>query len=1202
MNLYVKMHAPEGLCDTKQQYGFNLAILLQHKRLLMRLFFLTIFLTVNGMLIAGATEGQDLNKITVSVDLKNASLKTALRKIESLTKLPFTYRTSDVAGHHNINYQANGVSVARVLEAILSNTGLKYELVNTNIIIKKVPNYTPVAPDHLLAPVAIPFDGGIKGKITNPAGAPIPNASIVVMGANKGTAAGADGEFNISGLKAGSYRVQVSAIGFKTEEKLVAVKDNEVVAIEFSMKEADASLSEVIVTAMGISRKQRSLGYATQEVKGENLTLSKEQNVLGSLSGKIAGVQVSGSSGASMGGTQKIQIRGVNSITGDGEPLVVIDNTPVSNTNYAGRNGRDYGNLAQDINPDDIESINVLKGPAASALYGLRGQFGVIMITTKKGSKNARKPLVNFSSAFSIEKAGNFMPLQNIYGAGSSLNFPTITINGVSTKYVDGTWDESWGPKMDGTPVRHQYSFFPGDPEFGKETPFIPHPDNIKDYFETGHTWNNSISFAGGGQNTSFRLSFNNTTIKGIEPNTHLKRNNLSFNGSLNVTDNLVVSTNLNYANNDGLRPAQGYQSLGSRNMYQWFQRNLDMNRLKQYKYADGTFYQWNLNDPNSAGIYEDMTPIDWNNPYFDAYENPSHDSRDRFFGNVGVTYTVIPGLQVSGFIRQDGFTQNLDGRNAAGGRGTPSFWIGKFESKEMNYELLAQYNKEFGDISVNANLGGNIMTQKYTYLREETKGGLVTPGFYNIANSLERPEVANSLRRKEVRSAFGSVSVGYKNTYYIDASLRRDITSTLPDGNNSYVYPSVSASVVFSELLKSDIVSFGKLRGSFAQAGSDIAPYLTNSAFSLGDPYGTAFPMYIPDRLNNPDLKPSLGTALEVGLDMRFLRDRVGFSLTAYKQENENAVLVLDVPGPSGYLSNVINAGNVQNKGVELSITGTPVQTKNIRWTSTFNIGHNKSKIKELFPGNNTLVLDQNRYASVDMFLLSNVGDAFGSLVGNGYVRDPATGKLMLDAANMPMWSTNHNFGSVLPDYTGGWQNSFTWKNFDLGAVIDFQKGGQFFSWTKMLAVKSGQAEETAAMNDKGKNIRDPLADGGGVKVTGISNATKQEVTAYVNARTYYRNTLGNKIYEEWMYDASYIRMREIRLGYTFTKVNFAKLPVKSVNVAFITRNPFTIWQKAPKGLNPGELATGASSLNWLETGQLATARSYGINLNVSF
>lgn len=1175
-------------------------LLLRNNVLIMRIAILAILLSCNGLLMARSASGQDLNKIIISINLKNATLKQAFKKIESLTELAFTYRTVDVADFENINYSANNASVSTILQNLLQHTGLKYGQVNNNIIIKKIKKDDQAA---VMEDVdELPFDGGIRGRITDETGAPLANASVLVIGTDKGTAANEDGVFVINGLKAGKYRLQISAVGFTTQLRDITVKDNESLELTVVLKGGTGKLEEVIVTALGITRKERSVGYSTQEIKGDNLTIAKEQNVLGSLGGKIAGVQLTGSSGASMGGTQKIQIRGTNFLTGGGEPLIVVDNTPISNSNYAGRNGRDYGNLAQDINPDDIESINVLKGPAASALYGLRGQFGVILITTRKG-KNAQKPVVNFSSAYSIEKAGNFMPLQDIYGAGNTLNFPTIDINGVATKYVDGEWDESWGPKMDGTPVRHQYSFYPGDPDFGKETPFVPQPDNIKDYFETGHTFNNSISFAGGGQNTSFRLSYNNTDVKGIEPNTWLKRNNLSFNGSLSVTPKLVISTSLNYANNKGQRPAQGYQSLGSRNMYQWFQRNLDMNKLKQYKYADGTFYHWNVSAPNSEGVYTGRTsPIDWNNPYFDAYENTSHDARDRFFGNIGISYTILPGLKVNGFVRQDGFVQNLDGRNAEGGRGVPSFWIGKYESKEMNYEFLAQYNKEFDRFSLAANIGGNIMTQRYSYLREETVGGFVSPGFYNITNSLDRPRVSNVLRRKEVRSAYGAVTLGYDNIYFIDASLRRDISSALPQNNNAYLYPAVSASVVFSELLKAAPISYGKIRASFAQAGSDIDIYQTTNSFALREPYGTNFPMYVPDTLKNPDLKPSLGTAYEAGLDMRFLQDRIGFSFTWYYQQNENAVMNLDVSGVSGYSKYVINAGNIQNRGIELTVSGTPLKMKNLNWTSSFNIARNSNKIKDLYPGINSLILDQNRYASVDMFLLANVNESFGSLVGNAYMRDSATGKILLDASNMPMYVTNHNFGTVLPRFTGGWQNTLTWKNFDLSAVIDFQSGGQFFSWTKMLAVKSGQAAETAAMNENGKNIRDPLPDGGGIKITGISNASKQEVTVFVNARSYYRNVLGTRIYEEWLFDASYIRMREIRLGYTFSKANIAKLPVKSINIAFITRNPFMIWQKAPKGLNPAELATGASSLSWLETGQLATARSFGVNLNVSF
>ncbi|MDI3322497.1 SusC/RagA family TonB-linked outer membrane protein [Pinibacter soli] len=1035
----------------------------------------------------------------------------------------------------------------------------------------------------------------ITGTVKDPKSGPVPFATVHQKGTSRSASTDEKGNFRIE-VAGNNPVLEISSSGFSTQEINLTSGNSYNVVLQ-----QGGNLSEVVVTALGITRKERSIGYSTQQISGENLTVAKEQNVLGSLAGKISGVQLSGSSAASMGGTQKIQLRGVNSITGEGEPLIIVDGTPISNSNYAVKNGRDYGDIAQDINPDDVESINVLKGPAAAALYGLRGQYGAIMITTKKGSKN-KKPTVNFSSSFTLDKAGNYMPLQDIYGAGSSLNFPTININGVSTKYVDGTWDESWGPKMDGTPVRHQYSFYPADPDFGKATPFVPQPDNIKQYFETGHTINNSISFAGGGENTSFRLSYNNTTIKGIEPNTWLRRNNLGLNGSINVLSNLSISANINYANNSAQRPSQGYQALGSRNMYQWFERNLDMNRLKQYKYSDGTFYQWNVNDPNDDGIYEDMIPIDWNNPYFDAYENPAHDSRDRLFGNIGATYTIIPGLQVSGFIRQDNYTQNIDKRNAEGGRGTPSFSIGKYENKENNYEFLAQYNKEFGKFSVAAALGGNILKQNYSYLYQQTVGGLVTPGFYNISNSLERPNVENYLRKKEVRSAYGSVTLGYNNTYFLDASLRRDISSTLPSENNAYVYPSVSASVVFSELLKWQPLSYGKARLSFAQAGADLQPYKTTSFYNLGSPYNGNFPEYVPDSLSNGSLEPSLSTAYEAGLDLRFFKDRLGISATYYHQENKKAILDLDISGASGYQTYVINAGNIQNKGLELSLNAIPVKTKNTNWSTTINYAYNKNKILELYPGLNSLLLDQNTYARVSMYLLANVGEPFGTIIGNGYKRDPKTGKILLGTNNMPLYETGHNLGTAVPKFTGGWTNTVTWKNFDFAANIDFQSGGKFISWTRMLAVKSGQAAETAAMNDKGKNIRDPLADGGGFKIEGISAASGQDVTAYVSARTYYRNTIGTQVYEEWVYDASYIRMRELRLGYTFAKANYAKLPFRSINIAFIARNPFMIWQKAPKGVNPAELATGASSLNWLETGQLATVRSYGLNLNVNF
>jgi TonB-linked SusC/RagA family outer membrane protein len=1036
----------------------------------------------------------------------------------------------------------------------------------------------------------------IKGTVNNQNGQPVAGATILLKGTSTGTSANDAGAFTLS-VPGNNATLVVSSTGFSAKEVAVGAQSDFSITLSPS-----GQLDEVVVTALGISRRERSIGYATQQVKGENLTLTKEQNVIGSLAGKVAGVQVVGASGASLGGTQKIKIRGVNSLNGNDQPLMVIDGTPISNANFGGSNGNgpDLGNIAQDINPDDIETVSVLKGPAASALYGLRGQYGVILITTKKGRKGARKIDVQYSSAFSAERAGNFMPLQDIYGVGNDQTFRTLA-NG--DRFVNGN-DESWGPKMDGTPVRQFYSFYPQDPEFGKLTPFVPHPTNVKDYFEKGHTINNNISVAGGSENMTYKLSYNNTYIKGIMPNTSLKRNNLGLNTSLDITRKLTAGANINFANNSATRPSQGYQGTAT-GQVQWFQRNIDMERLKNFRYPDGTILNWNVN-PTSAGIITNNRPSDWNNPYFDAYANSNDDSRDRLFGDVNLSYDFLPGLKLSGFLRSDLYTQNVSHKEAFGGRLDEGYAVAKYQSKEYNYEFLGQYTKQFDELSLNVNVGANLRKESFTSVSGATVGGLSSPAFYSLAGSRDRPSISSFIRNREVRSVYGTAGLGYKDIYFIDGSIRNDVSSTLPVNNNSYSYPSVSGSIVFSELLKWKPLSYGKIRASYAVAGADLAPYQTGSSFSIGTTYtgpnATINAITLPDTLNNPNIKPSFAKAFEAGIDLRFLNNRVGVEFTYYRQKNENQIIQLDVPGSSGYSATVVNAGLIENKGFELSLNATPLQSKLFTWNTTLNFAKNNSIVKELYPGINVYRLDANIYSNVSIFLNAAVNEPFGSLVGQAYRRDPKTGMIMLDAANLPMFETNRNFGSVLPKFTGGFQNTFRIWKLDLRAMIDFQSGGQFFSWSKMLAVKSGQAAETAVLNDKGFNVREPIANGGGVKVTGVSSTGGQEVTAYVDARSYFRNTIGTRIYEEWLFDASYVKLREVSLGYTFDKQVLTGTPFTSAKLALIARNPWMIWQKAPKGLEPSELSYGSGSISWLEKGEFQTVRSYGVSLNLSF
>lgn len=1045
----------------------------------------------------------------------------------------------------------------------------------------------------------------ITGKVTDAnSGQGIPGVSIKVKGTSTGTSSNSDGTFALTAPS--NAILQVSYLGYEPQE--IAVNNRS--QINIALTTSTNQLGEVVITALGIKRSEKSLGYATQSVSGENLTLTKEQNVIGSLAGKIAGIQVTGSSGANMGGTQKIKIRSVNSITGGGQPLMVVDGTPIAQSNFAGsENGVDYGNVSQDINPDDIASINVLKGPAASALYGIRGQYGVIIIETKKGSMGPKKVNVNYNSSFSVERVGNFMELQNLYGVGNNQTFLTLA-NG--QKYINGN-DESWGPLMDGTPVRMYYSFYPQDAMYGQLTPFVPQPNNIKDFYESGSNLNNHISLSGGNENTTFRFSYTNADIKGVTPNTWLERNNFGLNTSLKITDKLTVGANVNYANNSGQRPTQGYQGSFT-GAVQWFQRNIDINRLRNYKYADGTILNWNVNPNTTTGQIVNNKPSDWNNPFFDAYEVLNNDSRDRVFGDINATFQVLPELKLSGFIRSDMFTQNITHKEPLGGRLVDGYQVGKYQNTENNYEFLGQYMKNWGDISLSANVGANLYTVNYSQNYQATNGGLASPGLFTAANSLDRPTSTSFLRKKHLRSMYAMASIGYKDTYFLDASVRNDISSALPTNNNSYVYPSVSGSFVFSELLNSSKLSFGKIRASYAIAGSDLSPYQTAFTYALGSVYPTAAgninTLLVPDNLKNPNIKPSFAKSFEIGTDLKFFNNRLGLEFTYYEQANENQIINLAVSGSSGFDNTIVNAGRIENKGIELAISARPVQNKFFTWDTNINFARNKNSVPELYPGIAGLELDANVYSSQRVAIRSDVNAAFGTLIGPGYMYD-AQGRILLGANAMPLFDPAKNFGSVLPKFTGGILNNFKVWKFDVSAMIDFQKGGQFFSWSRMLSVKSGQAYETAVLNDKGVNVRAPLASGGGYKISGVygpgiivggANVGGQEVSTYVDARDYFRNNIGTRIYDEWLYDATYVKLREVSVGYNFDGKFLEKSPFKTIRLSAIARNPVMIYQKAPKGLDPSELSSGSSSISWIEKGELQTVRSFGLNLNLTF
>lgn len=1119
----------------------------------------------------------------IAIDAHQKPTKTVLERIANKAGLGIAYNAELPFLNREITLNTNAITVAEALQRVLEGTGFEAaiskmrEIVFRKRLIPKVEEVKPILVQE------------ISGAVTDSkTGTPLVGVNVYVMGTSIGTATNEGGRYSLE-VPDNVDSLRFTYIGYKAQ--YIAINGRSVINVQ--MVPSVQQFDELVVTALGITRRERSVGYATQQVEGEDLSFTNEMNVIGSLSGKIAGLRVTGSSGAQLGGASVVQIRGVSSISGGDSPLIVVNGTPISNRRFGGSTGTDYGNIAQDINPSAIKSVSVLKGPAATALYGIRGQNGVIIYTTKDGA-GVEGFTVEVNTGLSIQKTYNFFQTQNIYGGGYSQEFETLP-NG--QPFVEIYADESWGPKMgEDVMVREFFSFYPQDPMYGKLTPFSAHPDNIKKFYETGVTNNFGITVAGGANRSNYRLSFNRTDISGVYPNTELGRVNLGLSAAIDATDRWTFSTDISYASNDASRPTQGSES-GRGYLKQWFQRQISMERMKNYRYPDGTVLHWNMQGPSSAtGEIEDRSPLYWANPYWSAYKNTTHDFRDRLFGNIGFSFDAAPFLAITGHIRGDMYIQNIEGKTAVGGGETPGYSVNKYQNMEMNYELNAKFNQTWDELSLSATVGTNLFHRTYSSLEQATAGGLISPGYYNIDASVDRPEVDSYKLEKKILSAYGLVTLGYNATYFLSASMRGDKTSTLPENNNTYWYPSVSGSFVFSELINWEPLSFGKLRLSYAQAGDDLSPYQTSTIYGIGTVYNGIKTLYIPNEINNPNIKPNISKSYEVGVDLNFF-GRLGIHATYYLQKSENQIISLNISGTSGYGSAIINAGLIENKGFELSLTGRPIQTTDFTWNAIFNISKNINKVVRLHPDIDLYKHAESEYSSVKTFLNSYEGGPYGVLVGVGYQRDEATGKILVGDDGMPLYTeANQKFGSILPDFVGGFQNIFNYKNFSLSTMISFQAGGQFFSRTLLLSRKTGIAPITAAINDNGNNVRDPVSEGGGVKISGISAATGQPVTTYVDAHDYYNNIMGDKIYEWTVVDASYIKLDEIRLGYNFGQNLIEALPVKSIEVAVFARNPVMIWQKAPQGINPSIMQ------GWYESSQLPSVRTFGFNLNFTF
>lgn len=1026
----------------------------------------------------------------------------------------------------------------------------------------------------------------ITGTVLGTDGIPVKLASIQVIGTDRGTIAGEQGEFKIDAST--GEELQVSSIGFVTS--VIKVGQNNKLVI--TLTSSGNALEEVVVTALGISRAKKTLGYAVQKVDGAQLNTARDNNIVNSLSGKIAGVQVT-SGGSAVGSSAKIVIRG-NASFGTNSPLFVIDGVPIFNniTNLDGGGGIDWGNTASDIDPNSIESVTVLKGSSASALYGSRATNGVILITTKKGNKNKKGIGVEFNSSVMYDKAAYFPKLQNTYGGGwdgeefiwksyNAANNTNLSYNDYakqfSYNYVDGNgggvndaWPINWGPRLDKGLLLDQWST-------GKNSPWVSRPDNIKEWFNTGVTYNNSVSMSSNGEKVSGRISYTNQDTKGIVDFTDQKQNTVAANIILTPSDRLTTTANITYLTkqSDNI-PNSGYAWA---DIFGWLQRDFPT------KYAKDLFYEKGNKDYIFVG----------DNPFY-SLRNTNSLKRDRVFGNVGAKFKINKWLSAEGSMGIDFYneyrkqiTQSGTEGNIRRGRGGQFSENTQF-SQETNLDFTLNFDKTFGDFRVDGLVGTNNRNNKFNSM-SLSASDLTVPDIYAISNVKGTPGVANFRSEYESQSVYFSANGSYKNYLFLGITGRNDWSSTLPSSSRSYFYPSVSLglSVMDAFNLKSENLSYLKLRANWAQVGGATDPYQLSRTYSAAS-YNSISYFSPTSTLPPTDLKPFKTSSYEFGAEMRLLKDRISLDVTYYDQTTVNQILSVGTSSTTGYRSMKLNAGEIENSGVEIMLAGKVLDNKSgLKWALNLNWAKNKSMVNALYGGLASYEISRGFGGAKTLGI---PGQEWGIIWGLPFVRN-SEGKIVVGPNGLPnTTSAAKNLGTVTPDWTGGFANTFNYKGFNLYFLVDMRMGSKFFSTTAWHSYPTGTYEVTTK-----NNVRET-----GLIVDGVFDDNKPN-DVRVSAQSYYCGDWMWNNHEYSMLDGTFVKLREVVLGYDF---NLKKSKTfQKVNVSIVARNLAILYRdKSTKelGVDPESgLGSGAGGVGY-ENFQIPSTRSYGLNVKVSF
>ncbi len=1170
----------------------------------------TFILAAEG---TNAQSSVSVKEIKVNVKFENDDLITVFKKIEQETDLIFVFNKDEISKSKvRINHDYSEGSIYDVLLDISEQSGLKFKQVNKNISVKNIDGRKKKRSEEYR--IEIVTDVEIAGKVTDENGESLPGASIVEKGTANGTVTDIDGNYKFS-VSEGAI-LTISFVGYISQE--ITVGNNSI--IDVLLIQDVSALSEVIVTALGIERSKDEIGYSVTEI--DELEETGAYNVATALSGRVAGVRVS-QVASGTGGSTKVIIRGNNSLTGNSQPLYVIDGIPLSNDVFsqAGRwGGTDYGDGISNINQDDIESISVLKGPNAASLYGERGSNGVILITTKSGK--SRKGIgVKFHSSFSVGDAAVLPDFQNEYGQG---------LNGEFTHFraTDGTiysWEDAQNGGITGIPKMSAgrdrlrrgswgaaYDGRQHEDQFGNLQTYDPQPNTYQDFFEKEISLINTLSLTGGNEKVNYYMSFSNTNVDGYVPTNKINRNNLTLRTTANITSKLRVDIKMNYIVTEGTnRPSLSDGVDNPAYLLISQPRSMYASSLQEFAWTE-ELLEKSLGYGRRAVVGNEKTYAtngSTANQYWTINKQLNTDRKDRLLASLNLKYDVSDFMSISLRGGTDMYTEQRYRHREIGSRRSPrqNGDISEIVNRvrEDYFDGLITFKTDLtDDIKINVNIGASHQRR---FFRQVGYSGLEfqVPGLFSVNNTLTQQAIFG-LRESVINSVYGTAQVSFKEYLFLNVTGRNDWTSTLPPSNYSFPYVSVSASFVLSEALgisQNSILSYLKLRGSFAEAGSSGTPYQLFGVYSLANTtYGgrprAGYSSTIPD----PNLDNELTTSTEFGAEMNLFNNRFGVHFTYYSASTKNQILSVPIPTSTNFNSIRINAGEITNKGIELLLTGTPIRSDNgFVWETSFNFGRNVNEVVSLTEGVDVLVLGVDRNVNV----VAIPGKPFGQLYGTSFSwqKDENNNILIDPATGLPIRSSgknSHFIGSALPDWTGGFSNSFSFKGFNLSMLIDISQGGQIFSQSAREQILYGTSKKTLAGRDGtyvANGVIAEINNEGNWVGTGVKN------TIQVNAQDYWNvvaSTKDNLISEEMLNDASFVSMRELTLSYRLPSKLISRTPFRSIGVGLFGRNLF-YFQRNTDGYAPeaSQFNVNNSSLG-LESTSLPMLRTFGINLNI--